>query len=125
MINQFVNVPDTYFTNILDSVKNNSTLATSTAVSAASISSSLTFTGLVTSSEVRIYTAGTTTELAGIENTDATGIFTYNYTTGGNVDIQIFNIKYEPIRYTNFTLGASSTTIPIQQQFDRNYYNPA
>lgn len=124
MINQFVNVPDSYFTNLLNSVTYNSTLASASTTSAASVASSLTFTGLATSSEVRIYSAGTTTELYGIENTDATGTVTYSYSSGGNVDIQIFNILYEPIRYTNFTLGSSSTTIPIQQQFDRNYYNP-
>lgn len=99
--------------------------ATPGAVSTQSVASSLTFTGLATSSEVRIYTAGTTTELAGVENTDATGTFVYNYSTGGNVDIQIFHLQYQPIRYANFTLGASSTTIPIQQIVDRNYYNPA
>jgi hypothetical protein len=106
-------------------VTNIAGFATPGTVSTQSVASSLTFTGLATSSEVRIYTAGTTTELAGIENTDGTGIFTYNYSTGGNVDIQIYNIQYQPIRYTNFTLGASSTTIPIQQQYDRNYFNPA
>jgi hypothetical protein len=99
--------------------------ATAGTVSTQSVASSLTFTGLATSSEVRIYTAGTTTELAGVENTDATGTFVYNYSTGGNVDIQIFHLQYQPIRYANFTLGASSTTIPIQQIVDRNYYNPA
>ena len=93
-------------------------------VSTQSVASSLTFTGLATSSEVRIYTAGTITELTGVENVDATGTFVYNYSTGGNVDIQIFHLQYQPIRYTNFTLGASSTTIPIQQVIDRNYYNP-
>lgn len=103
---------------------NPASFATPGTVSTQSVASSLTFTGLATSSEVRIYTAGTTTELTGVENTDATGTFVYNYSTGGNVDIQIFHLQYQPIRYTNFTLGASSTTIPIQQQIDRNYYNP-
>jgi hypothetical protein len=124
MINQFNLVSDTFFTNMLNSINNNATLASAGTIEAASVSSSLTFTGLATSSEVRIYAASTTTELTGVENTDATGTFTYSYSTGGNVDIQIFHLQYQPIRYTNFTLGNSAVTIPIQQQIDRNYYNP-
>lgn len=124
MLNQFSTVPDTFFTNLLNAINNNGSLASAGTIESASVSSSLTFTGLATSSEVRIYTAGTTTELTGVENTTSAGTFTYSYSTGGNVDIQIFHLQYQPIRYTNFTLGATAVTIPIQQQIDRNYYNP-
>lgn len=96
-------------------------------VTTQSSSVALTFTGLATSSEIRIYTAGTTTELTGVENTTLDGTFVYLYPYSGDilVDIQIFNLQYQPIRYTNFILGSSNTTIPIQQVIDRNYYNPA
>lgn len=86
---------------------------------------SLTFTGLVSGTEIRIYDAGTTTENGtGVESSTTTYTYSYSYTGDKLVDITIFNVKYIPIRYTSFTLGATNNTIPIQQQFDRNYNNP-
>lgn len=86
---------------------------------------SLTFTGLVSGTEVRIYDAGTTTENGtGVESSTTTYTYSYSYTGDKLVDITIFNIQYIPIRYTNFTLGSSNNTIPVQQQYDRNYLNP-
>ena len=78
------------------------------------------------SSEVRIYTAGTTTELDGSDGIAVTGdgtvSFTFSFQQGDPpVDIRIFNVSYQPVNLLNFTLPASNTTIPIQQIFDRNY----
>lgn len=85
----------------------------------------LTLTGLQVGTEVRIYTAGTTTELAGIESTaSSTFSYTYTYTGAINVDIVVMSISYEYLSYKSYTLGASNNTIPVQQTFDRNYLNP-
>ena len=80
----------------------------------------LTLTGLQPNTEVRVLLAGTTTELAGVENSSTT------FTAGidaDSVDIVIHNLGYEYIRIE----GADTTgnlTLPIQQRVDRNYANP-
>lgn len=85
----------------------------------------LSLTGLKTGSEVRIFTAGTRTELTGIESTtSSTFSYQYSYTADFNVDIVIMNIGYQYIRYTSITCTSSNMSIPIQQQLDRTYYNP-
>jgi len=81
------------------------------------------------SSEVRVFTAGTTTELAGVESVSptggGTGKFDFAFEGGDpNVDIRIFNINYRPVDLLDFELPAANTSIPIQQIFDRNYDNP-
>lgn len=85
----------------------------------------LTLTNLVVNTEVRIYEAGTLTELAGVENSGTT--FGYNYTFAPStfVDIVVHNIDYQYIKLFNIELGASNASLPIQQRFDRNYTNPA
>lgn len=85
----------------------------------------LTLTGLITSSEVRIYNAGTTTQVAGIETSTTTFSYTYTYTGDFKVDIHILNLNYEWLMYTGYTLSSSNNTIPIQQIYDRNYNNPS
>jgi hypothetical protein len=84
----------------------------------------LTLTGLKENSEVRIYEAGTTTELAGIENSGTSFTYTYNHTVDFDVDIVIASLNFINIKLNNNTLTASNSSIPIQQQVDRNYDNP-
>ena len=86
-----------------------------------SLSNSLTLTGLETNTEVRVYDAGTTTELAG-EESNTTGTFTASVSVSA-VDIVIFNLDFIAIRLTNVDT-TSDRTIPIQQQEDRQYENP-
>lgn len=80
----------------------------------------LTLTGLKTNTEVRVFEAGTTNEVAGVENS------TNTFTAGigvDSVDIVIHNLGYLYQRID----GADTTgnlTLPIQQQPDRNYLNP-
>jgi len=75
-------------------------------------------------SEVRIFSAGTKTELDGSENV-TTGQFVFSYQGGaGNVDIRVFNLDYQPLNIFNFSLPATNSDLPIQQIFDRNYLNP-
>lgn len=91
---------------------------------------SLTLTGLVAGTEVRIYEytgpiTGTETELAGIENSGTS--FTYNYQYGGSdVDVYVVIHKEDYVwQSLNLTLSNANNSIPISQQFDRNYDNPA
>lgn len=82
-------------------------------------------TGLQANSEVRVYLTGTTTELFGVENSTATFSDQYLHTGADfGVDIIIHNEQYEYIRLENITLTANAVSIPIQQQFDRQYNNP-
>lgn len=85
----------------------------------------LTLTGLQNPSEVRIYVAGTTTELTGAENITG-GSFSWNYDPDvvADVDISILSLGYQNIRLKNLSLGLSDSSIPIQQQVDRQYLNP-
>lgn len=85
------------------------------------LSNSLTLTGLETNTEVRVYDAGTTTELAGEEN-NTTGTFNASISVSA-VDIVIFNLDFIAIRLANVDT-TSNRTIPIQQQEDRQYENP-
>lgn len=80
-------------------------------------------------SEVRIFTAGTTTEIAGTENVAVTGNsrgkFEFSFEGGDpNVDIRIFNLNYQPVDLLNFQLPGVNSSQLIQQIFDRNYENP-
>lgn len=89
----------------------------------------LTLTNIISDSEVRIYSAGTTTELDGQESVvGGTFQFSYTYATNFLVDIVVFKETYkfnEPEgRIANFELPNGNSSIPINQQFDRNYNNP-
>ena len=84
----------------------------------------LTLTGLVANSEVRIYTAGTTTELDGVENSGTTFAYTYTYVAATTVDIVVHKADYKYLRIEDFLLGSGDASLPIQQIFDRNYSNP-
>jgi len=82
----------------------------------------VTLTGLIANTEVRVYEAGTTTEVDGVENSGTS--FTFTADTNSYVDIIIHHIEYVPIRIENYLMPTVNTSIPIQQQFDRNYSNP-
>ena len=88
----------------------------------------LTFTGLEDKTEIRIYEAGTTTELAGQESV-TTGSFIYSFEgadVGNQIDVRIFNIKFQPVNFvlsqnSAITLQSTNQSIPVQQITDRNY----
>jgi hypothetical protein len=88
----------------------------------------ITLTGMRDNTEVRVYRAGTTTEIAGIENVVDGSVddrtFDFSDAAGNSVDIVVHNIEYVYIKISNFTIPATDSSIPIQQQFDRNYSNP-
>lgn len=84
-----------------------------------SVQVTLTFSGLITGTDIAIYQAGTTNLLAYTSATGTTYSYTYSYAGASSVDVQIFNMYYEPISYYNLALTSTSNTIPIQQVFDR------
>lgn len=84
----------------------------------------LTLTGLVAGSEVRILTAGTTTERDGVETSGTSFVYSYNYSAGDFVDIVVHKEDYKHLRISNYALGSLDSSLPVQQIFDRNYSNP-
>ena len=81
----------------------------------------LTLTGLQNPSEVRVYEAGTTTEVAGQENV-TTGTFAATIQTS-SVDIVIVSLDFQIERLEGIDT-TSDITLPIQQRVDRNFNNP-
>ena len=87
---------------------------------------SITITGLQDNTEVRIFAAGTTTELAGIEDaidgTSGNRSFTFTLEVGTIIDIVLISLLYINKRISNFTI-TETQNLPITQTFDRNYSN--
>lgn len=102
-----------------------STAGGSITVESAAVEYTLTLTGLLADSEVRLYRDSDDVELAGVESSGTTWSYTYEY--GGSAvaaTLVIFKESRAPIRLP-LSLGAGSTTLPIQQQLDRVFSNPA
>jgi hypothetical protein len=92
---------------------------------------SLTLSGLKDNTEVRVYTTGTQTELAGVENATVGSpddrSVTFSLGAGTAVDIRFMNFGWiVPDRNSiiNFTWPSSTTTLPITQVIDRTAVNP-
>jgi hypothetical protein len=83
----------------------------------------LTLTGLTAGSEVRIYDAGTTDELAGIESSGTTFGYTYTFASQ-SVDIVVLHLTKLYFRLEDFALASTDASLPIAQQNDRQYENP-
>jgi hypothetical protein len=106
-----------------------------TSTTAVNLSVTLTLSGLISGSEVRIQeargTAPSGIELYHIESVPASanGIveWTYNYSDFIQpyyIDIIVHNIYYTHLRVEDVLLPATNSTIPIQQAEDRWYSNP-
>lgn len=80
--------------------------------------------GLRDNTEVRVLAFGTNTELAGVENaidgTTDNRSFTFSLASGTAITIKIHSITYVHISI-DYTVPTLAATIPVQQQFDRNY----
>jgi hypothetical protein len=85
---------------------------------------SFTLTGLIAGTEVRIFNSDTNEEIDGVESSSTTFSYTYVYTSDIPIFVVVFNLNYKDIRLTGLTLSNGNQSIPIQQQFDRNYLNP-
>lgn len=94
--------------------------ATVTIVSGADV----TLTGLVAGSEVRAF-VGTPDSATLLASTESSGTsFTFSQSQAGNAGfIAVRNLNYKFIRL-NLTYSGSNQSIPVQQQFDRDYINP-
>jgi hypothetical protein len=85
---------------------------------------SFTLTGLIAGTEVRIFNSDTNEEIDGVESSSTTFSYTYVYTSDIPIFVVVFSLNYKDIRLTGLTLSNGNQSIPIQQQFDRNYLNP-
>ena len=93
--------------------------------------------------EIRIYQTSDTSDVAGVEDiTNGTGtspttgvttlgstndntfVYTYTYASDINVFVVIFNLNFQSLRLSNIILNDESTSIPITQVIDRQYFNP-
>ncbi len=79
----------------------------------------LNLTGLQSNTEIRIYTAGTTTEIAGVENSGTSFTTTL---VQSSVDIVIHALGYE-YQKLNSVDTSQNLSLPITQRIDRNYRN--
>jgi hypothetical protein len=88
------------------------------------VSASFILTGLKESTEVRVYRTSDMSELAGSEDID-TGSFQYDYVWASDIPVTvvIVSLAYQDLLFET-TLTAAGTSIPVAQQFDRQYSNP-
>ncbi len=88
----------------------------------------ITLSGMKDNSEVRVYDAGTTTEIAGIEiataGTTNSRTFSFSSTAGAVLDIKVFNINFIADDLRNFIVPTNDSEIPIAQRSDRVFRNP-
>jgi hypothetical protein len=113
-------IGDMVTTGIINFANNESFIGTFTDANGTTTITELTLTGLQANSEVRIYQAGTTTEIDGIENSGTTFATT---TSQSSVDIVVHALGYEYQRL-NGVDTSQNLTLPISQRVDRNYKNP-
>jgi len=83
----------------------------------------VTLTGLVDNTEVRVYKTSDDSVVDGIENTSG-GTWAFSAASGLGVYIRIFHVSYYPADIIGYTMPGTNTSIPVSQVFDRNYDNP-
>lgn len=86
------------------------------------VSTTVTFVGVNANSEIRVYDSGGT-ELAGVESCSADPELTWTV-PAGDVTIRIVNTAYK-IKEFNYTSTAGTQSLPVQQELDHWYSNPA
>ena len=82
---------------------------------------SITLTGLIAGSEVRVYKTADNSVVDGVESSGTS--FAFSVAASTSVYIRIFHVSYLPADITGYSTS-SDASIPIQQIFDRNYTNP-
>jgi hypothetical protein len=81
----------------------------------------VTLTGLRNPSEVRVFGAGTTTEISGTGAENVTdGDHAFSVALGTSVDIVVLSLGYQNLRVLAYTVSADAT-LPIAQVLDRQY----
>jgi hypothetical protein len=81
-------------------------------------------TNLVPGTEVGIYKDVDQSELYHQETSGSSAAHPYTWSEDIPVYVQIHHVQYESITMDNIVLGSSNQSIPVSQQFDRNYDNP-
>lgn len=85
---------------------------------------SITLTGLKNQTEVRVFNAGTTTEISGTGAENVTsGSHTFSVPSGTSIDISLLALGYQNRRILSYST-TSDTSIPIEQILDRQFNNP-
>lgn len=83
----------------------------------------VTLTGLKNPSEIRVFLAGTTTEIAGTGAEAVTsGTHSFSVSSGTSMDISILALGYQNMRIKSFSITAD-TSVPVSQVLDRQYSN--
>jgi very-short-patch-repair endonuclease len=84
----------------------------------------ITLTGLQNPTEIRVFLAGTATEVGGTgaENV-TTGTHNFSAAYDLNIDIVVLALGYQNLRILNYDVLADAT-LPISQVLDRQYANP-
>lgn len=85
---------------------------------------SLTLTGLVEDSRIRLLLHGTDTILAETDSSGTTFQYSYSYSPDTYVDIIVHHIEYVYFRIEGYLLSSQDASIPISQRRDRVYWNP-
>lgn len=80
--------------------------------------------GIVTGSRVRILEHGTSTVLDGTDSSETIFQYTYTYASNTYIDIVILIEEYLYWRIEEYNLLDANSSIPVQQIYDRQYYNP-
>jgi hypothetical protein len=81
----------------------------------------LTLNTLKVNTEVRVFNSSTGVEVGGVENSTTSESF--DLLGISSVDIVLVSIDYKYLKLSNVDT-TSNVSLPIQQQFDRNYTNP-
>lgn len=88
----------------------------------------ITLTGIKEFSEVRVYDAGTTTEVDGTEQVSVPDgdnyQFSFSDAAASLVDIVVHHTGYQYYRINDYTIPASAADLPVDQKIDRVYNNP-
>lgn len=82
----------------------------------------ITLTGLIAGTEVRVYDESSGAVVDGIESSGTSWAFSYS--AAEVVYIRIFHVQYKPADIESYTIPGTDTSIPVAQSFDRNYSNP-
>jgi hypothetical protein len=87
----------------------------------------VTFQGINANSEIRVYLPDGT-EAAGVELCDANHVLTWGVYSPGSANNTVRVVVVHPdykIKEFNYTAGLGSASLPIQQEADKWYSNPA
>jgi len=84
----------------------------------------LTFTPLITGTEVRIFQAGTQTEESGVESSGATHEWDYDIPSTFDFDVRIIKPGYKIIELYGLALTDTNANFPVNQEVQPAYHNP-